>query len=534
MNVYFTGFMATGKSRVGSRVAELLEVPFEDTDRYIEARHRKTIPEIFAERGEAAFRELEIQALEELSAEGPRVISLGGGTLLHPKALPILRRSGILIGLRAAPEVISDRVSRKENRPLLAGLDPAERLDKIRQMLAERAPYYAQADFLVESSEAVTREELADRIVAMLEPWRSKALTVELGGSRSYPIFAGTNIARFLPSLLEHKGLGRPVVVADATVAQAQAQVLDEWRQAIPGLPVFLVPSGEVHKTWEQAGEILGWLLEQGLDRSSCLVAFGGGVVGDMAGFAAACYQRGIDFVQVPTTLLAMVDSSVGGKTAVDHPLGKNMLGAFHQPRLVLADMEILQTLPEREYLSGIAEVVKYGVILDESFFRWLENNAAALLRRDPWAVAHAVRESCRIKAEVVARDEHEHGDRALLNYGHTFGHVLESLTHYTGLLHGEAVALGMRAAGRLATLRGLWSADQEIRQNALFASFGLSAAFSPIPREQAWALMAHDKKAKAGRVRFVLPVGIGHGKVVSDVAQDDVDRAWLALEDAL
>jgi len=200
----------------------------------------------------------------------------------------------------------------------------------------------------------------------------------------------------------------------------------------------------------------------------------------------------------------------------------------------VLADMEILQTLPEREYLSGIAEVVKYGVILDESFFRWLENNAAALLRRDPWAVAHAVRESCRIKAEVVARDEHEHGDRALLNYGHTFGHVLESLTHYTGLLHGEAVALGMRAAGRLASLRGLWSADQEIRQNALFASFGLPAAFSPIPREQAWALMAHDKKAKAGRVRFVLPVGIGHGKVVSDVAQDDVDRAWLALEDAL
>ncbi len=531
MNIYFTGFMATGKSRVGNCVAELLGIPFEDTDRFIEARHRRTIPEIFAERGEATFRELEIEALRELASTGPRVVSLGGGTLLHPAALPLLRRTGVLIGLHATPEVISERVSRKENRPLLAGLTPEARLAKIRAMLAERASCYAQADFQVESSEDVPREVLASKIVSMIGTWRSKALTVDLG-MRSYPIFVGSGISASLPELLKHKKLGRAVVVADATAAAAQARVLASWKERIPGLPVYEVPSGEVHKTWQEAGNILGWLLEQGLDRSSCVIAFGGGVTGDMAGFAAACYQRGIDFVQVPTTLLAMVDSSVGGKTAVDHALGKNMIGAFHQPRLVLADMDALKTLPKREILAGLAEVVKYGVILDRDFFAWMEANAAALPACEPEAVAHAVRESCRIKAEVVARDEHEHGERALLNYGHTFGHVLESLTHYTGLLHGEAVALGMRAAGRLATLRGLWTAADEARQNALFDRLGLPAVFGRVPRDIAWDLMGHDKKTRRGTVRFALPSEIGKGAVFADVPRSAVDEAWEAVEE--
>lgn len=530
MNVFFTGFMATGKSRVGNKVAELLGLPFEDTDHWIESRHRKTIPEIFAERGEAAFRELEIEALEHLVADGPRVISLGGGTLLHPKALPLIHRHGILIGLHAAPEVISDRVSRKESRPLLAGLSASERLEKIRRMLADRAPLYAQADFQVESLDSVSREELAERIVAQLEPWRSKALTVDLG-ERSYPIFTGVNIAKFLPLLCQQKGLGKPAVVVDATVAAAHPQVLDEWRSRWPGLPVYVVPSGEEHKTWEQAGKILGWLLEQKLDRKSVLVAFGGGVVGDMTGFVASAYQRGIDFVQVPTTMLAMVDSSVGGKTAVNHPLGKNMIGAFHQPRLVLADMEILQTLPGREYVSGLAEVVKYGVILDEPFFAWLEDNSGALLRRDPWAMAWAVRESCRIKAWVVSQDEREEGMRALLNYGHTFGHALEAITRYKTLLHGEAIALGMRAAARLSTLARLWDPACEERQSALFAKYGFPEMFGSVPRDEAWSLMARDKKAQGGSARFVLPRAIGRSEVLSGFERGRVDRAWEAVE---
>ncbi len=530
MNIFFTGFMATGKSRVGHKVAELLQIPFEDTDHWIESRYRKTIPEIFAERGEAAFRELEIEALEHLVADGPRVISLGGGTLLHPKALPLLQRSGILIGLHAAPEVISDRVSRKESRPLLAGLTHQARLEKIRQMLAERSPLYAQADFQVESLDSVSREELAEQIVQQLEPWRHKALTVNLG-SRSYPIFTGLNLAKYLPLLCRQKGLGKPAVVVDETVANQHAHVLEEWRSQWPELPVYVVPSGEEHKTWERAGDILAWLLKQRLDRKSCLVAFGGGVVGDMTGFVASAYQRGIDFVQVPTTLLAMVDSSVGGKTAVNHPLGKNMIGAFHQPRLVLADMEILQTLPEREYRSGLAEVVKYGVILEEPFFAWLEKNSGALLRRDPWAVAHAVRASCRIKAWVVAQDEREEGLRALLNYGHTFGHALESITNYKMLLHGEAIALGMRAAGRLATLAGLWKATDEERQERLFAQLEFPTTFGSVPRDEAWALMARDKKAQGGTARFVLPRRVGICEVLSGLERSQVDRAWAALE---
>jgi 3-dehydroquinate synthase len=530
MNVFFTGFMATGKSRVGHRVAELLGLPFEDTDHWIESRHRRTIPEIFAERGEAAFRDLEIEALEHLVADGPRVISLGGGTLLHPKALPLVHRHGILIGLHAAPEVIADRVGRKEGRPLLAGLSLEARLEKIRRMLEERAPLYAQADFQVESSESVSREQLAEQIVARLEPWRSKALSVDLG-TRSYPIFAGTNIARFLPQLCRDRALGRPAVVVDSNVAAAHPQVLDEWRHAWPGLPVFEVPSGEEHKSWEQAGKILGWLLEQRLDRGSCLVAFGGGVTGDMTGFVASAYQRGIDFVQVPTTMLAMVDSSVGGKTAVNHPLGKNMIGAFHQPRLVLADMELLQTLPEREYLAGLAEVVKYGVALDEGFFASLEGNSGALLRRDPWAMAFAVRESCRLKAWVVSQDERETGLRALLNYGHTFGHALEALTRYRTWLHGEAIALGMRAAGRLATLAGLWEPACEARQSALLETLRFPTSFGPVPRDEAWTLMSRDKKALGGTARFVLPRSIGTSEVLSGFSRDRVDKAWEAVE---
>ena len=530
-HVFFTGFMATGKSRIGAMVAARLGVPFEDTDHWIEARHRKTVSEIFSEQGEAAFREIEIEAIRHLVAESPRVIALGGGSLLHPDALPIIRSSGILVGLWAKPETIAARVGRKETRPLLAGLPPEARLDKIRTMLAARAPLYAHADFQVESADEVSREHIADAIAGSLHAWESRVLRVPLG-DRSYPIFAGTGIAGDLPRLASQLGLsGRPFVVTDTNVLAAQGAIIEDWKRAWPDLPVYAFPPGEEHKTLSTLEGLFTFLLEHKADRKSFLVALSGGVGGDMTGFGAACYQRGIDFVQVPTTLLSMVDSSVGGKTAVDHPLGKNMIGAFHQPRLVIADTSCLNTLPEREYLSGLAEVVKYGVIRDADLFTWLEANASACRARAPEAVERMVASSCACKAEIVGEDEHENGVRALLNLGHTFGHALETLQGYGALLHGEAIALGMLCASRLSVRRGLWSSASHDRLRALLLTMGLPVVLETLPDAQAaWDVMARDKKARGGAARFVLPTAIGSAEVVSGVGFDEAADAWKAL----
>ena len=533
-HVWFTGFMATGKSRVGALVAERLGVPFEDTDHWIEARHRKSVPEIFAEQGEAAFREIEIEAIQHLCAESPRVIALGGGSLLHPSALPLVRSAGVLVGLWARPETVSHRVAKKETRPLLAGLDPVARLAKIRQLMSARSHLYAQADFQMESCDDITREEIADRIVRLLDGWCSKALTVPLG-TRSYPIFAGREIARHLPDLCASIGLtGRPFVVTDRNVLASRPGELQSWRdQWGDDLPVFAFDPGEEHKTLDDLQALFTFLLESKADRKSFLVAFSGGVAGDMAGFGAACYQRGIDFVQVPTTLLSMVDSSVGGKTGVDHPLGKNMIGAFHQPRLVIADTACLDTLPPREYTAGLAEVAKYGMIRDPDLFAWLEANAASVREREPSAVARMVASSCACKAAIVGEDEKEEGVRALLNLGHTFGHALETLSSYGVLVHGEGVALGMLCAARLSRLRGELKETDEKRQAALLAALGLPCRLPEgfhLDRESAWQAMARDKKARSGEARFVVPTGIGSAEVVSGVTRDEADRAWEAI----
>lgn len=530
-HVFFTGFMATGKSRIGAMVAARMGVPFEDTDHWIEARHRKTVSQLFAEQGEAGFREIEIEAICHLVAESPRVIALGGGSLLHPEAGPIIRASGVLVGLWAKPETISARVGRKESRPLLAGLGPEARLQKIRAMLKARAPMYAQADFQVESADDLTREQIADTIAASLQAWEARVLRVPLG-DRSYPIFAGSDIAQNLPVLCSQVGLhGKPYVVTDANVLAAQGAVIEDWKRTWPDLPVYVFPPGEEHKTLASLEGLFTFLLEHKADRKSFLVAFSGGVGGDMTGFAAACYQRGIDFVQVPTTLLSMVDSSVGGKTAVDHPLGKNMIGAFHQPRLVLADSSCLDTLPEREYLSGLAEVVKYGVIRDPELFAWLESDAEACRTRHPEAIARMVASSCVCKAEIVGEDEHENGVRALLNLGHTFGHALETLLGYGVLLHGEAIGLGMLCAGRLSVKRGLWSPGSQRRLRELLSALALPVSLSVLPDAgAAWELMARDKKARDGAARFVLPTGIGSSEVVSGVSYDEAAAAWKAL----
>jgi 3-dehydroquinate synthase len=353
------------------------------------------------------------------------------------------------------------------------------------------------------------------------------SITVGLG-ERSYPIHVGVGLLARVGELLASLPSPRVVVVTNPTVARHHSSTL-ERALAVTGIrhETILVPDGERHKDWATLYEIHTRLLELGAERSTAVVALGGGVVGDLAGFAAATYQRGVPLVQVPTTLLAQVDSSVGGKTAVNHPLGKNMIGAFYQPRLVVSDIATLGTLPAREYVAGIAEIIKYGVIRDVALFEWLESNIEQLVAREPDALEHAVTESCRTKSEIVAADERESGERALLNFGHTFAHAIETATGYETWLHGEAVAAGMIIATTLSERVTDLPPSEGSRIRALIARVPGFTRRPPELEAQQWQeLISHDKKTRGGLTRFVLLTALGKSVVCSDVAREEISHA--------
>jgi 3-dehydroquinate synthase len=345
-------------------------------------------------------------------------------------------------------------------------------------------------------------------------------LRVELG-DRSYRIHIGAGLigepALFEPHVRERTA----VVVTNETVAALHAARLEATLAAAGAKALRVVlPDGEEHKTWRTLDRLFESLLRARVERSAVLVALGGGVVGDIAGFAAASYQRGIAHIQVPTTLLAQVDSSVGGKTAINHALGKNMIGAFHQPAAVVADTATLATLPAREYAAGLAEVVKYGAIFDASFLAWIEAHAQELLARDAEALAHAILRSCEIKADIVARDERETGTRALLNFGHTFGHAIESAAGYGSLLHGEAVAIGMALAARFSARLGRIPAAEPERLVRLLVRLGLPVEAPRFALATWLEYMGRDKKNEGGRITLILLDGLGRGAVVKDTPQ--------------
>jgi 3-dehydroquinate synthase len=343
-----------------------------------------------------------------------------------------------------------------------------------------------------------------------------KTLDVDLG-ERSYPIYIGAGLLSQSALYQPHIRGRQIMIVSNETVAPLY---LDKVRDALCGYQVeqVILPDGEEFKSLEILNRIFDALLANRFNRNCCLVALGGGVVGDMAGFAAASYQRGVDFVQVPTTLLAQVDSSVGGKTGVNHPLGKNMIGAFHQPRCVVADTDTLNTLDDRQLAAGVAEVIKYGLIQDAEFFSWLERSMDQLLARDTEALIYAIKRSCQCKAEIVAADERESGRRALLNLGHTFGHAIETGTGYGSWLHGEAVAAGMAMAADLSARHG-WLSESDVKRiRALLIRAGLPVAPpAEISRQRFLELMSVDKKADDRGLRLILMDAIGTAKVCSD-----------------
>ncbi|TCZ52752.1 3-dehydroquinate synthase [Roseicella aquatilis] len=516
----------SGKSSIGRRLSVRLGLPFLDADTEIEAAAGLPITEIFSRYGEPHFRDGERRVISRLLAGPPVVLATGGGAFVDPRTRAAIRDSGaISVWLRCRLPTLVRRVAGRDHRPMFLNAEPAEVLQRL---MTARHPLYAEADLVInctdESPETTTR-----RVQEALEGWTPPArLPVSLG-ERSYEIVVGEGLLERAGALLAPVlPARRVVVVTDGNVAPLHLPRLRSGLEeaGFATLAEIAVPPGEASKDFSRLQSVLEAMLAAGADRRTTVIALGGGVVGDLAGFAAAVAMRGMPFVQVPTTLLAQVDSSVGGKTGVNLPLGKNLVGAFHQPRIVLADMGTLRTLPPRELRAGYAEVAKHGLLSGETLWRWCERHGAALVAGDAAAQAHAVLESCRLKAAVVAGDEREEspeGGRALLNLGHTFGHALEAESGYGGaLLHGEAVGVGLGLAASLSARLGQCSQELPGRVISHLQACGMPARIRDLPRPySAAALMARmrkDKKARDGALRFVLLRGPGEAYTTGEV----------------
>jgi len=528
------GFMGSGKTSVGKALAQKLGYEFVDTDEIIAQRFGKPISQIFAEDGEAAFRRAESDLLAELLQRQRLVIATGGGMPTVPENLAALRTKALNFYLRVPTEILYERLATVKDRPLLEGF--TDRYWRIATLLAQRERFYTQAQFIVNCGRQ-TPEQIAEKIFAWVRALDNDddAVTVDLG-ERSYQVLVGNDLLSRVERIAEARDLQPPfAVVCDESVKNFSETVRERLSKLGKSEQVS-VPSGEASKSIEQAISLWHWLADVAMPRNGTLFAVGGGVIGDLVGFVAATYMRGVAYVQVPTTLLAMVDSAIGGKTAVDLPHAKNLVGAFHQPSLVISDLSCLKTVPDRAFIAGLAEVVKYGVIADPALFRYLHDNADLILRRQPVALRTIITRSASIKASVVALDEREQtGLRMILNYGHTFGHALEAATNFQ-LLHGEAVAIGMTAEAYLAWRLG-WC-DREILDEqtevlrALELPTKLREAAEPVPEPDIASLteiMLRDKKRKGSIVRFALPKRLGETAITDFPVPDDlIADAWV------
>jgi shikimate kinase/3-dehydroquinate synthase len=535
-SVVLVGMMGAGKTSVGKRLAAKLGLPFVDADAEIEAGAQLTISEIFERFGELYFRDGERKVIARLLNGGPLVLATGGGAFMNATTRQNIAKYGVSIWLKPSFDILLARVRKKSNRPLLKTADPEQTL---RRLLEERTPTYALADLTIESLDG-SHDTVVDAILRRLDatlgkdvaPVQEARRKVEVPlGARAYSILigpgvldeAGAEIARIAPGV-------HCAIVTDARVAPLYLDRLSASldQAGLRSTPI-VCPPGEATKGYAEFARVCDALIEARIERRDIVIALGGGVIGDLAGFCAASLRRGVRLVQLPTTLLAQVDSSVGGKTGINSRHGKNLVGAFHQPSLVLADTLCLDTLSEREFRAGYAEVVKYGLIGDRGFFEFLESNWRDAFAGGP-ARAEAIAVSCAAKARVVAADETERGERALLNLGHTFGHALEKLTGYDSarLVHGEGVAIGMVSAFRFSRDLGLCSGQDATRAEAHLKAVGLPTRMRDIPgfdarTEDLLAAMRQDKKVDRGRLTFILARGIGQSFVARDV--DEASR---------
>ena len=535
--IVLVGMMGVGKTSVGRRLAARLGLEFIDADVEIEQVAGLSITEIFARYGEPFFRDREHRVVTRLVMGGQRVIATGGGAFVHAATRRCIARHAVSVWLNADFDVLMRRVRKRANRPLLANADPE---GVLRRLIAARNPLYATADCAVMSREG-PHEACVDAVIETLlqrGPPRAEAAVRVALGARAYDIRIGPGLIAQAGGAIAALGPGAAcAIVTDENVARHHLPALEASLTAAGVRHASVItPPGEGAKCYAQFERVCDAIIAARLERNDIVIALGGGVVGDLAGFAAASVRRGMRLVQMPTSLLAQVDSSVGGKTGINSRFGKNLVGAFHQPVLVLADTDALGTLPVREFKAGYAEVVKYGLIDDRPFFEWLEANHRAVFDGGAPRV-EAIRASCAAKAAMVARDEHETGDRALLNLGHTFGHAFEALTGYDGarLVHGEGVAIGLACAFRFSQKLGLCAGQDAGRVAAHLTQVGLPTRIRDIPGwdadpEAVLDAMFQDKKVERGALTFILARGIGESFIAKGVAPADV-RAFLADE---
>lgn len=511
--------MGSGKSAVAARLSELWQVPSVDLDRCIEERAGMSVAAFFQARGETAFRALEKEVLSEVIRDpSARIVSLGGGSVIDRDSRRALLRAGTVVTLRASLDTLVRRVGRGDGRPLLQGQDLRA---KLQQILETRAAAYAEchAEIDTDAGDLDGIAQAVDRVV-------SDAPVVVPLGERTYRVEVGAGVRHALITRAKEAMRGRQIiVVTDRGVEEPWARQAREALQAAGYVPVpVCLEQGEAHKHIRSVEQIWDAALDAGADRDAMVLAVGGGVVGDMAAFAASTLLRGVAFGQLPTTLLAMVDSAVGGKTGIDRAQGKNLVGTFHQPRFVLCDVETLATLPRAERCAGLAEVVKSAWLFGDEAVQRLEADAEELLAGDLERTSDAVRMSVALKAKIVSEDEHETGARALLNLGHTVGHALEAAAGYSALRHGEAVALGLVAAFRVAKGLGVATPADGERMTRLLSRLGLPTDLDGRLDARTLAYMGSDKKRKGGKVRFIVPAAPGATQIMA-LAQDEIVR---------
>jgi len=496
------GFMASGKSTLGRLVAERAGCELIDLDQRVERRAGQSVSEIFAQRGEPAFRKLEAEALDEvLAASGPVVVALGGGALLRRASRLRAMDAAVVVTLTASSEVILQRsASAPGQRPLLDGPDARERVESL---LEQREAAYAECHARLDTTSGTPEEQAA----RLLELWRRDGVGVA-AGEQSYSVEIGSNIA--IPGVRQWaERATRVVLISDDNVAPLHAAGLRAALGGAERVELITLPAGEAHKTLRTVEGIWQRASALGADRSSLFVGLGGGVVTDIAGFAAAGWMRGVRWIGVPTTLLAMVDASVGGKTAVDLGQAKNCVGAFWQPAHVFCDVAYSITEPARGN-TALSEVVKTALIGDPALLDYMEARPSAVLARDPEVITELVQRCVRVKARVVGEDAREQGFRAALNLGHTIGHALEAVAGFDRLSHGEAISLGLVAALRVGEHLGVTPRELSERVMALLGALGLPIDLSKEPLEQAASLIGLDKKRRGNRVKFVLVRGAG------------------------